>query len=886
MDGSRTGMAERTAMCRAMLLSPGGVALLDNAGRVVGANPAGEALLGLREGGALASAFLEPHRTGIAALLEDARRAGEGVAGPVRAVRTDGSTHLELMARHGTVGEGSDAGAGWSFVVSMSEVPTEASDRVFRANQQRLSAHFHRTPLASIEWNLDRTARLWNPAAERIFGFTAEEAATNDLFPLIVHPESRGQVDEVWEMLTSGTGGEANTNTNTTKDGRTVLCRWYNTPLRDEDGRVLGVASLAEDITERALAERRLRESERRLRSIIDSLPVLVWALDEDLRPVFWNAHAQMLTGYEGHELLGVRAAASVIFPADKRSLEKFVSGDFDMLERPLHCSDGSTRRVLWSNVATRCPVPGWRAWGVGIDVTEQRLAERALRESERRFRDVFGTVSLAGVVLSPDGTVLDCNDTMLRTLERARDEVIGRDWYELTLPEEDRDAGRRELERAMTRGEYTVHRERRLLSASGVWRSMHWARSLLRDPDGRPIAACAFGQDVTEQRRAEAELADYREHLEKLVEQRTRALAESHDQLARAERQAAVGQLAAGLGHDINNVLLPVRCHLDTIVCAGDSRVHSAAEAIGTGLQVLERLADSLRSLTDTRGARGTVGAESIDLWAWWQEVGALVERVPAGRVAFEATLGEGLPRVRGEHHRLTQAVVNLVLNAVEAVNEAARPRVVMRIAAASGGAVLEVSDNGRGMSAEMRARALEPFYSTKTRTLSTGLGLSIVNAFVRGLGGKVEIESDPGSGTCVRLILPEARVLRFEAERAAVPEAGPGPSLRDAAALRGVAALDLDDQRVRSIHEQVLQSLGWECLPYTGEFTGVDVLVTDAQGALEVASSRDVVVLRVVSNSDSAGSEGISGVVSARAGLSELRRIYGSVLGRSQPG
>jgi PAS domain S-box-containing protein len=871
-------------MCRALLLSPGGVVLLDAGGRVVGVNPAGGLVLGVVEGDTLASAFLEPHRTGIASLLEDARRAGAGVAGPVRAVRTDGSTHLELTARYDGAGEGCSAAAGWSFVVSVSVVPTEASDRVFRANQQRLAAHFERTPLASIEWNLDRTARLWNPAAEKIFGFTAEEAATNDLFPLIVHPESRGQVDDVWEKLSAGTGGEANTNTNMTKDGRTVLCRWYNTPLRDEDGRVLGVASLAEDITERALAERRLRESERRLSSIIDSLPVLVWALDEDLRPVFWNAHAQMLTGYEGHEVLGVREAASLIFPADKRSLAKFVSGDFDMLERPLHCSDGSTRRVLWSNVATRCPVPGWRAWGVGIDVTEQRLAERALRESERRFRDVFATVSLAGVVLSPDGTVLDCNDAMLRTLERGREEVIGRDWYALTVPEEDRDAARRELERAMTRGEFVVHRERRLVSASGASRSMNWARSLLRDPDGRPIAACAFGQDVTEQRRAEAELADYREHLEKLVEQRTRALAESHGQLARAERQAAVGQLAAGLGHDINNVLLPVRCHLDTIVGVGDERARSAVEAIGSGLQVLERLADSLRSLTDTRAVRGTVGAESIDLRAWWAEVGALVRRVPSDGVAFEAKIGEDLPRVRGEHHRLTQAVVNLVLNSVEALDRASSPRVGLRVAAVAGGAVIEVSDNGRGMSAEIRERALEPFYSTKTRTLSTGLGLSIVNGFVRGLGGQVEIESDPGSGTCVRLILPEAAGVAAEAvERVEV-------ALVEAAVDVGVAVLDVSDQRVRSIHEQVLQALGWEVLPYTGDIDGVDVLVTDREGGRGNAGGdqnpRRLVVLRVVSDSDSAEFEGVSGVVSARAGLLELRRLYGSVLGRSQPG
>ncbi|MGA2346035.1 MAG: PAS domain S-box protein, partial [Candidatus Sulfotelmatobacter sp.] len=129
-------------------------------------------------------------------------------------------------------------------------------------SQQKLHIHFEHTPLAVVEWDLDFRVTAWNPSAERIFGYSKEEAVRQH-GSFIVPPQHRQLVDQVWQELVSQNGGTRNTNDNITKDGRTITCDWYNTPLVDESGRVLGVASLVHDVTERVALEERLRQSQK-----------------------------------------------------------------------------------------------------------------------------------------------------------------------------------------------------------------------------------------------------------------------------------------------------------------------------------------------------------------------------------------------------------------------------------------------------------------------------------------------------------------------------------------------------------------------------------------------------------------------------------------------
>ncbi len=140
------------------------------------------------------------------------------------------------------------------------ESQRDATLEALRRSQQRLSAHVQHTPLAYIEWDADLRVLHWNPSAERIFGYSETEAQNSHAYEIIVHPEVRPHVAEIWQSLLKQTGGTRSTNENVTKDGRTIVCEWYNTPLID-DGNVIGLASLVQDITHRVQTEENLREA-------------------------------------------------------------------------------------------------------------------------------------------------------------------------------------------------------------------------------------------------------------------------------------------------------------------------------------------------------------------------------------------------------------------------------------------------------------------------------------------------------------------------------------------------------------------------------------------------------------------------------------------------
>src|SRR5207302_6773780 len=136
------------------------------------------------------------------------------------------------------------------------------AEEEMRQSQQKLRIHFEHTPLAVVEWDLDFRVAAWNPSAERIFGYSRQEALGQHA-TFIVPPQQRQHVDQVWQALVKQQGGTRNANDNVTKDGRTISCEWYNTPLVDDTGRVLGVASLVHDVTERVALEERLRQSQK-----------------------------------------------------------------------------------------------------------------------------------------------------------------------------------------------------------------------------------------------------------------------------------------------------------------------------------------------------------------------------------------------------------------------------------------------------------------------------------------------------------------------------------------------------------------------------------------------------------------------------------------------
>jgi PAS domain S-box-containing protein len=270
-----------------------------------------------------------------------------------------------------------------------------------------------------------------------------------------------------------------------------------------------------------------------------------------------------------------------------------------------------------------------------------------------------------------------------------------------------------------------------------------------------------------------------------------------SNQRLRVRDRLASLGTLTAGLGHDMNNVLFPIRCRLEALDWQRVPReLQDLLLASRTTVNYLKQLSDGLRLLAvDPEDAEAS--GQATALAPWWRQVQPLMANLIRVKVKLDTDLPEDLPPVAIAPHRLTQAVMNLVVNASEAMPEGGRILIRARPDRTRRRVRVTVIDDGVGMTDEVRQRAFDPFFTTKKRSLSTGFGLSLVHSLVRMSRGTVEIASRPGRGTTVTLHLRTAAA-------PAAPAAGAAP--------RGKrAAVTLSDRRTAAWVTIMLEAAGY---------------------------------------------------------------------------
>ena len=237
-----------------------------------------------------------------------------------------------------------------------------------------------------------------------------------------------------------------------------------------------------------------------------------------------------------------------------------------------------------------------------------------------------------------------------------------------------------------------------------------------------------------------------------------------TESQQQQSERLAAIGALAAGLGHDLNNIFLPIRAHVNAVSSFdgdGSSQAHLAhLSEINKGLDYLQDLADGLHALSSDP-FKDHRDNHLIDLEKWWAQSRALLTCTLSPNISLEAHFNSDIPMVSIGNSALTQTMLNCFVNAGEAICERGpEHKGVIRLDGKLSGngqhVCLELSDNGVGMTQETRRRALDIFYTTKNRGIGSGLGLSMVHRLMTEFGGSVGIASERGIGTTITLNLP----------------------------------------------------------------------------------------------------------------------------------
>src|SRR3954447_2582077 len=527
-------------------------------------------------------------------------------------------------------------------------------------------------------------------------------------------------------------------------------------PWANAGGEVNGIITLIKDVTEERAAERAVKESEARFRRIANSAPVLMWVTRLDRTRDFVNDAYMDFLGTDDREAARTYDWRLGIHPDDvERIVQESIAGEASMqtftLEGRFRRGDGEYR-WLRSTSSPRFGPDGEHVGFIGAatDITLAKEAElqlkaeveeqtRELALSEARFRAVFDTVLEVLVLMEPDGTVVELNrkEAPWRATE-TRAAVGKKIWDAPTLKLYPQHAPLMKQAVEHAAGGELFQQELRMEREGVPTAYLDVSVQPVHGPDGKVIYLLFEARDITELKAAQ-------------------------EQLRQSQKMEALGQLTGGIAHDFNNLLTVVVGGLDIIAKrADDGKLRRYAENALAAAERGARLTAQLLAFSRVQRleVRPTFVAPLI------QNMRPLLRNVLGPGITKEFDLDEGLMAVGADPTQLEVAILNLAINARDAMPSGGVLRFATKKVEVRGDAELEdgdyieliISDTGVGMPPEVADRAFEPFFTTKEVGKGTGLGLSMVYGMARQSGGAVRIDSKLGEGTAVRMYFRKA--------------------------------------------------------------------------------------------------------------------------------
>jgi two-component system, cell cycle sensor histidine kinase and response regulator CckA len=656
------------------------------------------------------------------------------------------------------------------------------AEAALRESEARLRAIFSNAGLGVLLTSLEGRVIEANPAAEAMLGVTRDRLLQMDYLDF-THPEDVERSAARYRQVLAGdrdTGVQEKRYVRA--DGESVWVSVTTTLVRNASGDPLYLVDIAQDVTEQKRANRERAEMAERYRMLADGTDDVVSLHDASGVFLYVSPSAAKATGLSPDRLIGTRGID--IVHADDRAA---------VLASNRAAAEAGAAEVEW-RLAAGNPSPLWFASRVSVvrdergevhrmicssrDISARKRAEAAV-EFQAGLLDVVGQVVIATDL---DGTVLFWNDFAEQLLGWSEEEARGKPVWMVasssSTPAERDERWARVRAGESWKGELEFGRR------DGTRFPGMVIMTPIRDDDGRVTGVVAVGSDLSEQKALER-------------------------QFQQAQKMEAIGRLAGGVAHDFNNMLTAIRGYAQLMLVEVPED-GSLAEDLQEIDRAASRAADLTRQLLAFSRSQ-VLEPRLLNLNTAVQGVESMLRRLVGEHITFWTLLPPGLGTVRADPAQVEQILMNLVVNARDAmpaggelwietrdVEVGEEEAAALPFAEPGSYVALLVGDTGCGMDRETVERVFEPFFTTKAAGVGTGLGLSTVYGIVKQSGGYLWVDSTPGEGTVFTVWLP-----RVQGSPEALPETRSRTPYR-----RGDEAILLveDEEAVGAVTEKML--------------------------------------------------------------------------------